>query len=90
MTRKRFIKLCMAGGMSRNEANERAAEVRGSGLPYASVFCRATPWQDIADAFSELGRKLHAVARQLAAAWLALVECLPYIAKEADTDGLEE
>ena len=38
MTRKRFVKLCMAQGYSRNTANEIAAEYNAKGKTYADGY----------------------------------------------------
>lgn len=38
MTRKRFVKLCMANGYSRNAANRIAAKVPDSGKSYAEAY----------------------------------------------------
>lgn len=38
MTRKRFVKLCMARGYSRNEANEMAREGIGTCGSYSELF----------------------------------------------------
>ncbi len=40
MTRKRFIKLCMAQGFSRNEANKEATECREFGYSYLDFYKR--------------------------------------------------
>ena len=42
MTRKRFIKLLMAEGYSRNSANKIAEDVRNDGMTYAEGFDQAT------------------------------------------------
>lgn len=38
MTRKRFVKFCMANGYSRNAANNIAKEVNSKGKSYAEVY----------------------------------------------------
>lgn len=38
MTRKRFVKLLMAAGYDRNEANANAAYARKSGIEYSDAF----------------------------------------------------
>ena len=38
MTRKRFVKLLMADGYSRNEANTAAAYARNSGIKYSTAY----------------------------------------------------
>lgn len=38
MTRKRFVKLLMADGYSRNEANTLAADARSCGLKYSNAY----------------------------------------------------
>lgn len=38
MTRKRFVKLLMSEGLSRNEANSIAADARISGLAYSTAY----------------------------------------------------
>lgn len=76
MTRKRFVKLCMARGYSRNEAQELALDARQKGRSYAEamgivdasrvVFPQLA--ESLAGTIAEIGRVAAAVAEGLAAA----------------------
>lgn len=44
MTRKRYIKLFMALGVSRNAANRMADRCRAAGIPYAMNYSARSPW----------------------------------------------
>lgn len=44
MTRKRYIKLFMALGVSRNAANRMADRCRAAGIPYAANYRARSPW----------------------------------------------
>lgn len=76
MTRKRFVKLCMARGYSRNEAQELALDARQKGRSYAEamgimdasrvVLPQITEY--IAGAIAEIGRVAAAAAEGFAAA----------------------
>lgn len=76
MTRKRFVKLCMARGYSRNEAQELALDARQKGRSYAEVMgimdaSRVVLPQfaeSLAGAIAEIGRVAAAAAEGLAAA----------------------
>lgn len=76
MTRKRFVKLCMARGYSRNEAQELALDVRNDGRSYAEAMGMADAArivvpqlaESVEGAIAEIGRVAAAVAAGLAAA----------------------
>lgn len=72
MTRKRFVKLCMARGYSRNEAQELALDARQKGRSYAEamgiVDASRVVFPQLAGAIAEIGRVAAAVAEGLAAA----------------------
>lgn len=76
MTRKRFVKLCMARGYSRNEAQELALDVRNDGRSYAEAMGMADAArivvpqlaEAVAGAFASLGRMAAAAATGIAAA----------------------
>ena len=76
MTRKRFVKLCMARGYSRNEAQELALDARQKGHSYAEAMgimdaSRVVLPQlaeYIAGAITEMGRVAAATAEGLVAA----------------------
>lgn len=55
MTRKRFIKLLMSQGYSRNEAVALAAQVPGSGQSYAETYIRADIYNRLVKNFDHLG-----------------------------------
>lgn len=44
MTRKRYVKLFMALGVSRNAANRMADNCRAKGIPYAVHYSARAPW----------------------------------------------
>lgn len=63
MTRKRYIKLLMANGFSRNAANIDAQCVRGLGMSYADAYlkrngCRL-PIADFASYFAKFAAELN-------------------------------
>lgn len=75
MTRKRFVKLCMARGYSRNEAQELALDAKQKGRSYAEAMgivdaSRVLPQlaESVEGAIAEIGRVAAAVAAGLAAA----------------------
>lgn len=76
MTRKRFVKLCMARGYSRNEAQELALDARQKGRSYAEAMgivdaSRVVLPQlaeSVEGAIAEIGRVAAAAAEGLAAA----------------------
>ena len=53
MTRKRFIKLLMANGYSRNGANEIAADALKDGYSYAEAYDHVTRLLPLIEAFSK-------------------------------------
>lgn len=76
MTRKRFVKLCMARGYSRNEAQELALDARQKGRSYAEAMGIVDALsvvlpqleQSFAGAIADIGRWAAAVAEGFAAA----------------------
>ena len=67
MTRKRFIKLLMAEGYSRNEANQIAEDVRADGLTYAEGFDQVTRMLPVIQ--EALQRMMEAVQPVVDAIW---------------------
>ena len=76
MTRKRFVKLCMARGYSRNEAQELALNARQKGHSYAEALGIidasrvALPQleESLAGVIADIGRVVAAAAEGVAAA----------------------
>ena len=63
MTRKRYVKLLMALGMDRNEANAAACLCRATGKTYAADYKASAPWmrlhmaaRRVKKAFEKIGR----------------------------------
>lgn len=81
MTRKRYIKLCMSRGYSRNEAQALASLVRSEGLSYADAFdedCATAgavlpSFEDFARAVQELAAAAQIVAEAIAEGMAAFV-----------------
>ena len=76
MTRKRFVKLLMAAGYDRNEANAAAADARSRGIEYSTAVIPAKvalsvgiKWNDInIDAMCEAIREIADMAQKVALA----------------------
>ena len=72
MTRKRFVKLAMASGYSRNSANRIAEKVPASGKSYAEVHKALLPFKKltatITPAISEAVERFTKAASKIAAA----------------------
>lgn len=66
MTRKRFIKLLMSKGYSRNDAAEMAAEVPGSGQSYIEAYIRADIYNRLVNNFSGIGEAAQRMSVALA------------------------
>jgi hypothetical protein len=73
MTRKRFIKLLMAKGYSRNGANEIAADVLKDGYTYAEAY----------DQLTRILPLIEAICKQLPDAVRAATEAIAKIATAA-------
>lgn len=85
MTRKRFVKLLMAEGYSRNEANEMAKDAL-EGYSYEVSYLVHSALRKNSDLISELGSKLYSFAAKLAQ---AITEVLPSLI-EAIVAGLPD
>jgi hypothetical protein len=65
MTRKRFVKLLMSEGYSRNEANEMAKDAR-EGYSYEVSYLIHSALREKPDLIREMGSKLYSFAANLA------------------------
>lgn len=65
MTRKRFIKLLMSKGYSRNEAAALAAEVPGSGQSYVETYIRADIYNRLVNNFPDVAEEAQRMAEGL-------------------------
>lgn len=66
MTRKRFIKLLMSKGYSRNDAAEMAAEVPGSGQSYLEAYIRADIYNRLVNVLPGMGEAVQRATEALA------------------------
>ena len=60
MTRKRFIKLLMSHGISRNKAVEIAADYNSRNVPYERAYSRIASSRGIISAFRNSGKQFKA------------------------------
>ena len=101
MTRKRFVKLCMAKGYSRNEANLMASEVIGDGTEYDSAYCEALLYAIVPAAVEaarraveklteEIARAIPTICEAIAAAIPQIIEAAKNIQRQIEemTDGI--
>lgn len=74
MTRKRFIKLAMSQGMSRNRAVELAAYYNFANVPYESAYYRFMPTFIMQNNFIRLGKAFGKMGVSLSTTTLRLKE----------------
>lgn len=95
MTRKRFIKLLMAKGYSRNAANELADEVLERGMGYESAYIVATVyvptigdegWPKVLAAVENLGVVMGRTVRAIGVGVDAFVEAYTNAMKETEEE----
>lgn len=73
MTRKRFVKLCMAKGLSRNDAKNVADECKNQNLTYDILYAiisvdddfMTSFWNAVNDMFSEVSKTVNRLADAL-------------------------
>lgn len=78
MTRKRFVKLLMSHGVSRNEANLSAAEVVTHGRSYEHeylVFVCAKDFPDLADRFARVAERAMKMIVEAIPSWIEAIMC---------------
>ena len=92
MTRKRFVKLLMARGYSRNGANDMATLARAKGYSYEKTYRLATAIPDLVDriapVIANFAESVKKVAAALAAGFSAFGEAYR-AAMEADRKQVE-
>ena len=89
MTRKRFVKLLMSHGVSRNEANLSAAEVVTHGRSYEHeylVFVCAKDIPDLADRFAQVAERVV----EAIPSWIEAIMCAAKAIAEAIPQVIEE
>lgn len=74
MTRKRYIKLFMALGVSRNAANRMADRCRAAGVPYEVNYRTRSPWLKLGKAARECSAALLNLSRGAAAALHGIID----------------
>lgn len=74
MTRKRYIKLFMALGVSRNAANCMADRCRAEGIPYAVDYSARAPWLKLGKAARECGAAILNLSSAAAATLQGIVD----------------
>lgn len=79
MTRKRYIKLLMALGLTRNRANAMAYACQVAGRSYAADYRHRRPWLQVAKAARQMGAAMLNMVKPFygaAAAWKKLRDSL--------------
>lgn len=75
MTRKRFVKLLMADGYSRNEANDLAADVN-EGFSYDKLYCIHCAMPQIGDICGRLKTDIEAAVERICELIPTIVETI--------------
>lgn len=93
MTRKRYVKLLMSHGLSRNEANLEAAAVAALGLSYEVdylVFTCAKNVPNIADSIAREAEKTVQMIAEAFPSWIEAIMCVAEAIAEAIPQVIEE
>ena len=96
MTRKRFVKLLMARGYSRNEANSRASVVVSARLTYEQGYFAALlesgdseAWEAVQAVCAKIVAVVQSIAEACISASKAIMEASPSLAEMAQKNAAE-
>lgn len=83
MTRKRFEKLMMAQGISRNDAAALAAQAMSQGIPYAKAYHAYTAIPKVFDSLRNVAEVVQKIANAACAGLEAFSEAFCAVFKQA-------